>query len=334
MTEENALIAHEKLNPIDLFVKNGVSAILTKIEVHVNSIVADVETEDGRQEIKSTAYNISRAKTTLDNIGKKFVAGRKKEIKKIDNARKFMRDTLDELKTEFRKPLTDFENAEKAKEEKRIENVKSKIDYLESLTTNYHHMSQEQIQEFIDVLEAFKVEIDEFYEFTQEAEDIKANRLQWAKEQLEKRIEFDKQESERKAELEKLEAERKKQEEEAARLEAERKAIEEERRKIEEAKRLEIAKKEAAEKALQEEKERKEREEQQRIEREKDELARQERKERMRPDKEKLEGFSIFLMEGITYPQVESVEAQAILQMVRKDINVTAEKIFDLAQEL
>jgi hypothetical protein len=68
---------------------------------------------------------IAKCKTGIDGIGKDLVAGAKAEIKLIDNKRKLVRDTLDILKEEVRQPLTDFENAEKARVERLSNGVTS-----------------------------------------------------------------------------------------------------------------------------------------------------------------------------------------------------------------
>ena len=50
-------------------------------------------------------------------MGKDLVSEQKAEIKRVDAIRKHARDTLDELKVRIRKPLTDWEEAERLKQE-------------------------------------------------------------------------------------------------------------------------------------------------------------------------------------------------------------------------
>ena len=50
-------------------------------------------------------------------MGKGLVSEQKAEIKRVDAIRKHARDTLDELKVRIRKPLTDWEEAEKLRQE-------------------------------------------------------------------------------------------------------------------------------------------------------------------------------------------------------------------------
>jgi DNA repair exonuclease SbcCD ATPase subunit len=90
--------------------------VLNRIKETVLSHVPVVDTAAGRQDIRSLAFKIAQSKTALDAAGKDLVAGWKAKAKKVDEARKEARDFLDALKAEVRQPLTDFEEAEKARE--------------------------------------------------------------------------------------------------------------------------------------------------------------------------------------------------------------------------
>ena len=88
--------------------------ILAKIAADVRSCVSDVTTFKGRKEIVSRAFRVTKAKTYLDALGKDLVADKKKEIGLVDANRKVMRDFLDDLADETRKPVDDYE-AEQAR---------------------------------------------------------------------------------------------------------------------------------------------------------------------------------------------------------------------------
>lgn len=118
----NALVAIDSIlnpdtipAPVSLFGTGHVETILTAIEKEVRSELFDISTEEGRERIKSVAYKIARSKTTLDDIGKEYVADIKAQSAKIDKERKTLRDRLDALKEEVRSPLTVWEDAETAR---------------------------------------------------------------------------------------------------------------------------------------------------------------------------------------------------------------------------
>ncbi len=111
------LIAIDKITPAILFAPEGVDKILAKIEKEVRSVHTDITTKAGREALASTAYKIARSKTTMDDMGKALVADWKAKSSAVDADRRKLRDRMDALKDEVRKPLTDFEEAEKARVE-------------------------------------------------------------------------------------------------------------------------------------------------------------------------------------------------------------------------
>lgn len=109
----NALVTIETLTPATVFAPGGVETIISKLEADVRAIKTDISTDAGRKEIASIAYKVARSKTALDEMGKTLVADIKAQAAKIDAERRVIRDRLDALKDEVRKPLTDWEDAEK-----------------------------------------------------------------------------------------------------------------------------------------------------------------------------------------------------------------------------
>lgn len=112
----NALVNIETLTAATVFAPGGVEIFISKLESDVRAMPKpDILTEGGREEIKSLAYKIARSKTALDDLGKDFVAELKKQTGKIDADRRIIRDRLDALKDEVRKPVTEWEGSEKAR---------------------------------------------------------------------------------------------------------------------------------------------------------------------------------------------------------------------------
>lgn len=128
-TESFELIPLDTLTPAVVFAPGGVDDILAKIEGEVRGVHTDISTKAGRDAIASTAYKIARSKTALDDMGKALVADWKEKSKKVDAERKKLRDRLDALKDEVRQPLTDWEDAEKA----RVEGHEAEIARIEAL---------------------------------------------------------------------------------------------------------------------------------------------------------------------------------------------------------
>ena len=68
-----------------------------------------VSTRKGRDAIASMAHKVARSKTYIDNAGKDLVAELKALPKQIDESRRIVRERLDALKDEVRRPLTEWE---------------------------------------------------------------------------------------------------------------------------------------------------------------------------------------------------------------------------------
>jgi len=113
----NALVTIETLTPAVVFAPGGVDAIISKLEADVRAVGTDISTEAGRKAVASLAYKVARSKTALDDMGKQLVADLKAQTGKIDAERRVIRDRLDALRDEVRKPLDDFEQAEKSRVE-------------------------------------------------------------------------------------------------------------------------------------------------------------------------------------------------------------------------
>lgn len=129
-TNDLAIVA--VLKPEVAFAPGGAEAIIKKVEDEVAAFKGDISTAAGRDAIASFAYKIARSKTAIDDMGKELKAEWKAKCDAIDGERKRIRDRLDELKEEVRRPLTDWEDAEKkrvADHEEAIASIPEAPDY-------------------------------------------------------------------------------------------------------------------------------------------------------------------------------------------------------------
>src|ERR1017187_7928217 len=103
--------------PSEFFKPGGSAEILSQFKAMVRAKAArlDISTETGRTAIASLAYNVARSKTALDDQGDKLIEETRKLVTAVNGERKVMRDDMDAFKIEIRKPLTDWENLEKAR---------------------------------------------------------------------------------------------------------------------------------------------------------------------------------------------------------------------------
>ncbi|MCS4606299.1 hypothetical protein KW485_06815 [Enterobacter kobei] len=110
MSEVTDLVVIEKQNAMAVFTtKEQLDPIIEAIEKEARSLVPDVSTRKGRDAIASMAHKVARSKTYIDNAGKNLVAELKALPKQIDESRRIVRERLDALKDEVRRPLTEWE---------------------------------------------------------------------------------------------------------------------------------------------------------------------------------------------------------------------------------
>lgn len=110
MSEIMDLVVIEKKNAMAVFTNNDqLDPLIEAIEKEARSLVPDVTTKKGRDAIASMAHKVARSKTYIDNAGKDLVAELKALPKQIDESRRVVRERLDALKDEVRRPLTEWE---------------------------------------------------------------------------------------------------------------------------------------------------------------------------------------------------------------------------------
>lgn len=168
---ETALVVIEPETALSVFTEQSrVDPILAAIKKIVAEFVPDTSTAKGRAEIASIAHKVARSKTYLDAVGKDLVDQYKEIPKKIDANRKRIRDELDALKDEVRKPLTDWEESEKA----RVQGIKDRI----AVIRDHAGMDEDSVMARAAIARIEAVAIDEsFAEFTAEAAAVKDKTL-------------------------------------------------------------------------------------------------------------------------------------------------------------
>lgn len=140
---------------------NGLTPIIDAIREKARIEWPDVTTAKGRAEIKSLAHKVTRSKTYLDGIGKDMVADLKDLPRRIDANRKMLRDELDSLAEETRKPLTDYEAHTKG--------ITDRLNAIDAMPTLYGPSTSEEIAGQIAALENEPMTPEAWEEFLPEA---------------------------------------------------------------------------------------------------------------------------------------------------------------------
>ncbi|TWA71864.1 hypothetical protein FBZ84_101130 [Azospirillum baldaniorum] len=220
----------------EIFTPEKAAEIIADVRREVMSIDRDISSKKGREAIASMAAKIARSKTAADNFGKQLKADYKAKVDAIDGIRRVFWDGLEALQKEFRAPLTEFEEAEKA----RIAGHEAGIADIQAMPLFSGDHTTDDIADRLAKAQA--IDASGFQEFTARAEAAKAAAIATLTAALENSRARDAE----RAELERL---RREAEERAAREEAER--IEREKQEAA-ARAAEQARRDAEEKARQE----------------------------------------------------------------------------------
>ncbi|WBW63285.1 hypothetical protein [Klebsiella electrica] len=261
MSEIMDLVVIEKNNAMAVFTNNDqLDPLIEAIEKEARSLVPDVTTKKGRDAIASMAHKVARSKTYIDNAGKDLVAELKALPKQIDESRRVVRERLDALKDEVRRPLTEWEaeqeriKAEEAMNALHAEALEMNIKFDQELAAKFeadHEMAllmdKDIDRERADkAAEAERQRIAREEEIARQAEE-KAKREAAEKAQREidaaaarereailakERAERERIEAQQRAECEQLEAAERAEREKQAAVEAERRKAQEEADRI------------------------------------------------------------------------------------------------------
>lgn len=228
----------------EFFRPGGSDSILEqlKTEVRKRASALDISTETNRKALASLAYQVAKSKTFLDKQRKSLVEDEKKRLKAIDQEGSRIWDELEALQEEVRKPLTDWENAEKdriAKHESAIHIIESEgqsaneilpIITIESKIALVNQIYGRDWQEFSQRAEAQKIlalsKLEQALHRAQDAENQRKE-LERLRAEAAERARIEREESIAR------EAREKAQREAQAREEAIKRAAEEERLRVE-----------------------------------------------------------------------------------------------------
>jgi len=258
----NELIVIEKVNPIEVFTGNGLDPLLEQIKREVSAFEPNLETVTGRKEVASMAHKVSKSKVVIDNLGKDLVADWRQKSKQVDAARKSARDFLDNLKEEVRKPLTEWEEEEKARVEAEQLKQEIKLAHESAIAENDLFDRQRDIER----KEAELAKQEEERKAKELSEQQERERVEREERLKKEAAEKAKREAEESAKREREELQRKEREAIEAKERAEREKIAaEERSKLEKQQAIENEQRKAKEEAERVERERLEK---QRIEKE------------------------------------------------------------------
>ncbi|ROU17817.1 hypothetical protein EB837_03070 [Kluyvera ascorbata] len=105
-----------------------ITNLIADIRQKASSVVGDVATVKGRGVYISMASTVRRTKTVIDDAGKALVSEMKKRPALVDASRKKVRDELDALAVEIRRPATEWEEEQERIKAEEAAKIKAEED--------------------------------------------------------------------------------------------------------------------------------------------------------------------------------------------------------------
>jgi hypothetical protein len=163
MSEE--LIVIEREDALKAFTdEQAFDAMFQQIKTLADQVEVDLSTDKGRKAHKSFCFRIRKTKARIDDVRKDLTEDMRKKIAAINARGGDMVERLEVLHDDVRKPLTDWEEAEKL----RVETIRNTIEEARALGQVKFGETSVQIQERIGKLPTH--DLDWYAEFKDEAD--------------------------------------------------------------------------------------------------------------------------------------------------------------------
>lgn len=133
-------------NAMEFFSKpHGLEPILERIRIDAMALAEqhDISHPDGRKAIASAAYRVSRSKTAVEKIKKRLTADQKAQLAKIDSEGRRFSDECDKIRDNIRRPLTEWEDADRL----RIQTHERHLKEIEDLLVFYGEPNVKDIED-------------------------------------------------------------------------------------------------------------------------------------------------------------------------------------------
>lgn len=149
ITQENAAL---------VYVTGGLKPFFEKVRAEVSAEVPDINTAKGRARIASLAAKVGSSKAAVEKPGREYLKRIKELPKEVEAELREFVNSMNDLRDETRKPLTEWEAAEEARKTKHTD----LIDWLRNRDDGLGAMTSAEIKERI--VEADGVEIGPLWE--------------------------------------------------------------------------------------------------------------------------------------------------------------------------
>ena len=149
-------------------------ALLAEIEAEVEAFVPDLSTGVGRKAVASLAYKVSQTKSAIEAAAKDLTEDWRKQTAVVNRARSEITEKMDALRDRARAPLTQWEQAEKERDDK----AKATLDWIKVAGVIGFGDSAAEVAERLEQLQALVITAERFGSWFQLAEVARSSAVE------------------------------------------------------------------------------------------------------------------------------------------------------------
>lgn len=191
---------------IDFFTKpENVEPIIQQVQNEALSLVPNVKTKAGRDEIGSTALKVSKSRKAIVEAIERSVADLKSQVQAATEVKKLVESELNETRRQVLQPRNEWQAEQDRIEAERVAEIKTRIENIQAIGNYTDSETKDELATRIDALEAMDVS-EGFAEFASDAATAIAEATKRLNARILAIVEQEKAEEQRKQ----LEAEQKK----------------------------------------------------------------------------------------------------------------------------
>lgn len=148
--------------------EESVRPLIEHVKNEALSLVPNVQTKKGRDEIGSTALKVSKSRKAITDAIDQSVADLKRQVLSATNIKRYVTNELNETREKVLAPRNAWQAEQERLEQERINEIKSRISNISALGTYSNNESKVDIANRIDALQSMNVS-DGFAELASEA---------------------------------------------------------------------------------------------------------------------------------------------------------------------
>lgn len=171
VAEETAVsfIAEQQTPLAVLTSADEAEALFARIRAEIDAFVPDLSTVTSRAAIKSLAFKVTKTKTAVEAARKDKTEAWRKQTDAVNASGRVIKARLEQMEEEARKPLTEWEEAEKS----RVERVANWFDAAERAAVILNDDTSEAVGERLATFEGMTLDADTFGDSLERAEQVR-----------------------------------------------------------------------------------------------------------------------------------------------------------------